>query len=125
VLKSRLKELGPGNRLLILDTCDSGSAVHDPVKDAVARLMRSTGRYILAAAAAEGSAPEPRMYGHSIYTYALLEGLAGKADPGHTGVFEVDALASYVSTRLRELTQNQQIPMRSSAGENFPIASDH
>jgi WD40 repeat protein len=123
VLESRLKELGAGKRLLILDTCDSGSAVRDPVKDAVARLMRSTGRYILAAAATE--AQEPIKYGHGIYTYALLEGLGGKADPGRTGVIEVDALASYVSTRVRELTQNQQIPMRSSSGENFPIASHH
>jgi WD40 repeat protein len=123
VLESRLQELGAGKRLLILDTCDSGSALRDPVKDAVARLMRSTGRYILAAAAAEGSAQEAG--GHGIYTYALLEGLSGKADPAHTGVIEVDALASYVSTRVRELTQNQQIPMRSSSGENFPIASHH
>jgi uncharacterized caspase-like protein len=125
VLERMLKGLGAGKRLLILDTCDSGSAVRGPVKDAVARLMRSTGRYILAAAAAEGSAQEPSLYGHGIYTYALLEGLAGKADPGHTGVIEVDALASYVSTRVRELTQNQQIPMRSSSGESFPIASHH
>jgi hypothetical protein len=125
VLESMLKGLGAGKRLLILDTCDSGSAAArgTELKDAVARLMRSTGRYILAAAALEGQAQEAGKYGHGLYTYALLEGLKGKADPGHTGVIEVDALASYASSRVRELTQNQQIPMRSSSGENFPIAS--
>jgi hypothetical protein len=125
VLEAMLRGLGAGKRLLILDTCDSASATvrGTEQKDAVARLMRSTGRYILAAASLE--AQEAGMYGHGLYTYALLEGLSGKADPGNTGVIEVDALANYVSTRVRDLTKNQQIPMRSSSGENFPIASHH
>jgi uncharacterized caspase-like protein len=62
---------------------------------------------------------------HGVYTYALLEGLAGAADPLRTGVIEADALADYVSRRVPELTQQiggyAQRPMRSAEGQTFPI----
>jgi len=128
-LEQVLKELGAGKRLLILDTCDSGSAVQSrggatEQKDALARLFRSSGRYILAAASPQGRALEDGVQGHGVYTAALLEGLAGAADPARKGTVEVDALADYVSRRVPELTAPagyQQRPMRSAQGENFPI----
>jgi len=128
-LETMLKNLGAGKRLLILDTCDSGSATEGrdgatEQKDAVARLIRSSGRYILAAASPQGKALEDGVQWHGVYTYALLEGLAGRADPRNSGMIEVDALADYVSRRVPELTAPagyRQRPMRSAQGENFPI----
>lgn len=124
-----LRQLGAGKRLLILDTCDSGSTVQGrdgstDQKDAVARLIRSSGRYILAAASPLGKALEDGVRGHGVYTSALLEGLAGAADPGNTGMIEVDALAEYVARRVPQLTAPagyEQRPMRSAQGESFPI----
>jgi hypothetical protein len=122
-LESVLKSLGAGKRLLILDTCDSGSEAElrsgAEQKDALARLMRSTGRYILAATSPQGNALQVR--GHGAYTAALLEGLAGRADLQHSGVIEVDELAEYLSRRVPELTSGKQHPMRSAYGESFPI----
>jgi uncharacterized caspase-like protein len=122
-LESMLKSLGAGKRLLILDTCDSGTAAEGrggaDQKDALARLMRASGRYILAAASPQGKALEVR--GHGAYTTALLEGLSGQADPQHSGVIDVDALAEYVSRRVPQLTAGAQHPMRSAYGQNFPI----
>ena len=125
-----LKDLGAGKRLLILDTCDSGAAgqARDGAtdqKDAWLRLMRSSGRYILAAASPQGKALENGVQGHGVYTHALIEGLTGAADPHNTGMIEVDALADYVSRRVPEITQQMggypQRPMRSAEGQNFPI----
>ena len=75
-------------------------------------------------AGTQGKALEDGVQGHGVYTYALLEGLTGKADPHKSGMIEVDALADYVSRRVPELTAPagyRQRPMRSSQGENFPI----
>jgi hypothetical protein len=139
-LETLLKALGAGKRLLILDTCDSG-AMADPgsgtasrgtasrdgvteQKDAIARLMRSTGRYILAAASPQGKALEDGVQGHGVYTYALIEGLAGKAGERGASMIDVDALANYVAQRVPVLTRPagyEQRPMRSMQGENFPL----
>jgi uncharacterized caspase-like protein len=129
-LLDALKALGAGKRMLILDTCSSGamSASRDGAtdqKDAIARLMKSSGRYILAAASPQGKALESGVRGHGVYTAAMLEGLAGAADPQNTGMIEVDALADYVSRRVPELTQQiagyAQRPMRSAEGQTFPL----
>ncbi|HSI52108.1 MAG TPA: caspase family protein, partial [Ideonella sp.] len=129
-LEAALKNLGAGKRLLILDTCDSGSAVvagrdgASEQKDALARLMRSTGRYILAAASQQGKALEDGVGGHGVYTAALLEGMAGKAGQRDAPMVDVDALAEYVARRVPELTRPagyEQRPMRSAQGENFPL----
>jgi len=129
-LEAILKNLGAGKRLLILDTCDSGTAAlagrdgTTEQKDAVARLMRSTGRYILAAASPQGKALEDGVNGHGVYTWALLEGLAGAAGQPGSPMIEVDALADYLARRVPELTEKagyQQRPMRSAQGENFPL----
>jgi hypothetical protein len=124
-----LKALGAGKRLLILDTCESGAIGQTrgatEQKDAIARLMNSSGRYILAAASPQGQALESGVKEHGVYTYALLEGLAGAADPNQTGMIDADALADYVSRRVPELTQAiagyAQRPMRSAQGQTFPI----
>jgi hypothetical protein len=126
-LERLLNGLGAGKRLLILDTCHSGAALgarSSEEKDALARLMRSSGRYILAAASPQGKALEDGKAGRGIYTQALMEGLAGAADQGKTGRIEVDALAEYVARRVPELTASygyRQVPMRSATGESFWI----
>ncbi|MBL8390445.1 MAG: hypothetical protein JNN21_01040, partial [Candidatus Accumulibacter sp.] len=61
---------------------------------------------------------------HGVYTYALLEGLAGAAAPGQAEI-EVDALASYLSRRVPELSLQvggyAQQPMRSAYRDSFPL----
>jgi WD40 repeat protein len=129
-LEQLLKNLGAGKRLLILDTCQSGAAIvgrtGSEEKDALARLMRSSGRYILAAASPLDKALEDPKAQHGIYTRALMEGLAGAADPQGTGRIEVDELAKYVERRVPELTAPygyRQVPMRSAAGQSFWITN--
>lgn len=129
-LELALKNLGAGKRLLILDTCDSGTAAQasrdgsSEQKDAIVRLMRATGRYILAAASPQGKALEDGFNGHGVYTAALLEGMAGRAVSPQSAMIDVDALANYVADRVPELTRAkgyEQRPMKTSFGQNFPI----
>jgi WD40 repeat protein len=76
-------------RVLIFDTCHSGSAIalagkrQNPFafRGAMERFGRAQGVYSLAAAAADERAAEDKQLGHSILTYALLAGL-GAAEGG-------------------------------------------
>src|SRR5262249_2427342 len=91
-------------------------------KDAIARLIKSSGQYILAAASPQGKALEDGVSGHGLYSLALSEGLAGAADPMKTGRIEVDLLEAYLEHRVPELSERfgyTQIPMRSANGQNF------
>jgi len=130
-LTALFQKRGAGKLLLILDTCHSGAVIKNPLvasrpgaeeKDALAILMKKTGRYILAAASPEGRALEEGTNGHGIYTWALLEGLSGKAAAPGTDRIELDALAQYLEDRVPQLTKPfgyQQIPMRSAEGQTF------
>src|SRR5207237_8277006 len=75
-------------RVLIFDTCHSGSAIRlagkpqNPFafRGAMERFSRAQGVYSLSATAADELAAETRELGHSLLTYALLAGL--RAVPG-------------------------------------------
>ena len=44
------------------------------------------------------------------FTTALVEGLNGQADAGHTGHVTVDMLDTYVTGRVKDLTNGKQVP---------------
>jgi uncharacterized caspase-like protein len=76
-------------RVLIFDTCHSGSAIalagkqQNPFafRSAIERFCRAQGVYSLSATAAEELAAESNELGHSIVTYTLLAGM-GAVDGG-------------------------------------------
>lgn len=125
--------------LVVLDTCYAG-AFNAPQqlamlgtrgleeKAAIDRLMRATGRAVLAASTDQQLALEGYQ-GHGLFSFALLEGLAGSADEkagDDNGFVSVDELASYVQQRVPALSyeafQRYQIPMRSLIGQTFDIS---
>ena len=119
-IEHHLRRITAERRVLILDTCSSGamagrSAPED--KAAIARLMRGTGHVVLAAAASEHMALAQGEQGHGVFTYALLQGLAGAAERDADGIIAIDELAAHVATSVPEITQRrwgfQQIPMSS------------
>jgi uncharacterized caspase-like protein len=62
---------------------------------------------------------------HGVFTYALLEGLAGHADTGKIGTIDVLSLVTYVKQRVPELSEtlgHRQFPQFSVSGENFVLA---
>ena len=95
-------------------------------KSAISRLMKFTGRTILAASTENQNALEGHK-GHGVFTYVLLQGLKGNADrPGEgRGVITIDELADYARKEVPTITMKkwgfEQIPMRNMHGDPFPI----
>ena len=56
--------------------------------------------------------------GHGVFTHYLLEGLRGKADrPPRDGIVTVGELFDYVTTQVKEATENRQHPHISAAAD--------
>ena len=55
--------------------------------------------------------------GHGVFTWALLDGLKGKADADGDGIVTVGELMDYVDIMVRRETANEQHPAR--AGVQF------
>ena len=126
--------------LVLLDTCASGAfvtALSGTVtqlasvrglseKGAIDKLMRATGRAVIAASTEQQFALEGHS-GHGVFTYALLEGLGGKADieGDGDGAITVDELSAYVAKEVPRITLQkwgyEQFPMRQVGGMPFSI----
>ena len=109
--------------VVLLDTCSAGGFGRQDgrnigEKDAIDRLSRLTGRAMIAATADDKMAIEGEG-GHGAFTFALLEGLRGKADRNGNGTVEVHELADYVEERLPEITRKwgyEQFPFSATEG---------
>jgi hypothetical protein len=114
--------------VVLLDTCSAGAFGRQDgrnigEKDAIDRLSRLTGRAMIAATADDKMAIEGEG-GHGAFTFALLEGLRGKADRDGNGTVEVHELAYHVQERLPEITRKwgyEQFPFSSMEGHFFPL----
>ncbi|OWU86711.1 hypothetical protein ATO6_01690 [Oceanicola sp. 22II-s10i] len=97
-----------GRRILLIDTCHAQGAFNARLeKDAAdARIA------VFSATAANNTAAERRDLGHGIFTYALLEGLRGKAATGDDGV-RLLGLADYVYREVIRLSDQRQEPFYS------------
>ena len=144
ILKERVREFGLAGReidariskiaarkiVLVYDACKSGAAITGATRGveeerlALAQLARAQGIHILAASTAQQYAGEVRALGHGILTYALLEGLNGKAANAQ-GTVDVLSLMSYVEDRVPVLTKQyrdaEQYPVPMGRGQNFPL----
>ncbi len=127
-LRTLLGSIPALKSLMMLDTCNSGAlAVRGLAeKAAIDRLMRATGRNVLAASSDSGLAMEG-YEGHGVFTYALLQGLRGQADQqgNNDGTVGIGELAEFVSKEVPRITMEkwhyEQIPMRKLEGSPFPI----
>ena len=141
-LADLLKHIPTAKSLIVLDSCSAGQFAADLAegkqlamltrgnmsdKSAIDRLMRATGRYVLAATTEKGYALEGHDQ-HGVFTWALLEGLKGHAShsSSNDGSISLDELANYVRAEVPKITQQkwgfEQIPMRLIQGDSFPIA---
>jgi uncharacterized caspase-like protein len=130
-LQELLATIPATKSLVILDTCSSGTFTDRPAtrdvghKAAIARLMKATGRTILASAAHDDVAIEG-YHGHGVFTYVLLDGLQGKADRDRDHIVKVDELAEYLSDMVPAISEQEwhirQVPMRWERGDTFPLA---
>jgi uncharacterized caspase-like protein len=110
-LKQALAQV-PGRVLLILDCCFSGAILNQG--DSLAEsMMADLGKsrpslMVMCASRAGETADETGSVRHGLFTKALLEGMAGRADANHDGLVEVRELEQYVGRRVKRLSKNKQ-----------------
>ncbi|MEQ6122532.1 caspase family protein [Reichenbachiella sp. MALMAid0571] len=131
-LKQYCSKIAAQKQVVILDACQSGGAVETFAKRGVAsekamlQLARSAGTVLLASTGSEQYATEFSELGHGVFTYALIEGMAGKADGSNDDKkVTIKELESYLNDRIPELTElhkgTVQYPMSWSRGQDFPM----
>ena len=116
--------------VMLMDSCKSGAALTTTrgfeERKALSRLARAAGIHVVAAAAKSQFAIELDALGHGAFTYALLEGLAGKADQSDDGTVSIRELTGYSEDRLPDISEEAsgepQFPVINSRGNDFPIA---
>lgn len=128
----------PAERVvMLLDTCYSGTAggrtfARQQIRSGnlsdqfLERLTRSRGRVVITASGPNEVALESPELGHGIFTYYLLEGLAGKADRNGDGLVTVSELYEYVEDQVerkaREAGGRQRPLMKGEIEGTLPLS---
>ncbi|MBN2309481.1 MAG: caspase family protein, partial [Candidatus Hydrogenedentes bacterium] len=87
-LSEALQRIPALKQVVFLDACQSAAADLSAMargateEVAIKKLSRASGTWIFTAADKQQYALEETAYGHGLFTYALLEGIKGKADGG-------------------------------------------
>lgn len=122
-------------KLLLLDTCQSGGAVGEEalralrgeLRDAGLRAARASGVAVIAGSAASQSSFEVGELGHGLFTVTLLRGMEGRAAFGGVGRVGVSNLVRYVSRHLPILSERYvgraQTPTYGAQGSDFAVAT--
>lgn len=132
-LKNNLMNVKAQKQVVLMDACHSGAAIANmkvraaaSEEKAMVTLARSSGVVILASSGTKQFATEFEELKHGTFTYAMLEGLEGKADLGNDGQVTVNELKLYMDNRVPELTEKfggkAQYPNSFLSGNDFPIA---
>ena len=132
-LQQKLMKIPALKQLLLIDACQSGGTVEllaqrgAKEEKAMAQLSRSAGIHVLSAAGSEQFATEYAELGHGVFTYVLLEALAGKADGApKDGTVTIYELKSYIENLVPEYSQKfkgeVQYPYTFSKGQDFPVS---
>jgi uncharacterized caspase-like protein len=127
VLKKKLANL-PGRVVVLLDACHSGAAKgkKQPVTDDLVRDLVSDDVGIVVMCSSQGQeySLESKDVAHGLFTLALVEALAGRADFNKDGYIYLHELDYYTSQRVRELSDGQQNPAtgRPQNLRTFPLA---
>jgi WD40 repeat protein len=130
-IKSITKTINAQKQIFILDACQSAGALQTLSsrgaleEKAIAQMARSTGTFWITASGSEQFASEFEQLKHGVFTYALLEGLDGKADANADRKLTVRELSTYIEQVVPELSERfkgtSQFPSAYSFGNDFPI----
>lgn len=130
-LKEFAQHINAQKQVFILDACQSAGALNAMAsrgaaeEKAIAHLARSTGTFWITSTGTEQFASEFEKLGHGLFTFALLEGLTGKADGNGDKKLTVRELSNYIENKVPELSEklkgSPQFPSAYSFGNDFPI----
>jgi uncharacterized caspase-like protein len=134
-LQDALRKIRAVKRIVILDACESGTALEVLARTLAAQraalemLARAEGVFIVAAATRQQEAIEVPELGHGVLTYALLSGLGATGTERATsagGVVTMHGLLQYISRKVPELAarygrNTRQLPVSFHRGMDFPL----
>ncbi len=133
-LRNMVSSIPATHKFLLLDTCHSG-AMGDAMAVSTQDLQESRsmdvlstaiGNAILTASSSDQQALEGQD-GHGLFTWALLQGLSGEADPYRNGSVNTFDLAAYVDHEVPKIAEERfksaQKPNWYNRGESFQIVS--
>jgi hypothetical protein len=119
--------------ILAMDTCHAGAMrvgvrAQDSGEDLAEALREASGLYILAASKGGEESLENEKFkvdkqdsGHGAFTYALLEGMSGKANYDSDNYISLNELFQYVAKQVPRLTDGKQHPYFRSEGTDMPL----
>lgn len=121
----------PGRVIVLADACHSGavegerrraagSLTDDLVRDLV---TDDYGVVVMCSAMGREFALESATIQHGFFTYAIVEGLVGKADYNGDRLVHLNELDLYVTDRVKELAEGRQHPVtaRPTSIRSFPL----
>ncbi|MFZ1808031.1 MAG: caspase family protein [Cyclobacteriaceae bacterium] len=130
-LKDYAESINAQKQVFILDACQSAGALETVTErgaaeeKAIAQLARSTGTFWITSTGSNQFASEFEKLGHGIFTYALIEGINGKADTNSDKKLTVRELSTYIENKVPELSEQlkgtAQYPSGYSFGNDFPL----
>jgi WD40 repeat protein len=133
-LKELVANIPSTKKLIVIDTCNAGQLGQAMQTALLSRgmsedtamkvLSRAVGSTILSASTSVQEALEGYQ-GHGLFTWALVQGLQGKADKGKTGYVRTTDLAAYVEDEVPNMAEKifkrAQFPTVSISGQGFPV----
>jgi len=133
-IKELVANIPSTKKLIVIDTCNAGQlgqAMQSALltrgmseETAMKVLSRSVGSTILSASTSQQEALEGYQ-GHGLFTWALVQGMKGRADKGGTGYIRTTDLAAYVEDEVPNLAEKvfkrAQFPTVSISGQGFPL----
>jgi tetratricopeptide (TPR) repeat protein len=100
-------------KILMTDACHSGFIAPEDVQK-INRTLSTLNQSLFSLTASrdrEVSYESPDLQGgHGVFTYYVVEGMAGAADVNHDGKVTADELGEYVRVQVREATGGKQTP---------------
>lgn len=130
-LKEYAQSINAQKQVFILDACQSAGALQAVTErgaaeeKAIAQLARSTGTFWITSTGSSQFASEFEKLGHGIFTYALIEGINGKADTNNDKKLTIRELSTYIENKVPELSEQlkgtAQYPSGYSFGNDFPL----
>ena len=113
--------------IFIADACYSGASggrtisltgIRANISDAfLDRITAGKGTVIITASGANEVSAEDEKLQHGVFTFYLLEGLAGAADADKDGLITVDEIYQYVSVQVPRATGQEQHPVKKGTVE--------
>lgn len=122
-LKKAFSKIPTANKLLLFDTCYSGS-VNEQIAKKLSQTTKNLNLTSITAANSKQTALEGFADGHGIFTYIVSDALDGNADIDGDGIIQTMELVNYVNKTVPEEAKKYnhlQVPAYFQGGQVFNI----